>query len=339
MESFKLHVTDQLSSEGYGLLSLNKIGEEGNSLVYQHKTVDHKLAHLNSTHVDFLELKHSNRLIGLAAFIHRSIGKKHLKATYIRYLTIAEKFRRKRGSNVKNNRIKRSKIRTALNNYLEHNSSDVHYAYVDLNNNRSKELCFSFGFKKYATFTSLVFSRYQPKNYKQVEEIELSSVITHIKQFYCDYQFFTFDNLHYKRAKCYIIKENNIVVAGFVCFKEFWKLIDMPGVSGKLIMSGKVPVINRLFRKEFRFLAIEGLFYNAEHKDKISPLIEGALNKNGLNTAMLWADVKSGVYKDLKEHVNFGLLNKLKKNHLAHVIVTGEIDEKLPCYISAFDLT
>ncbi len=332
-----LHIGKEPSSKAIDLMINNEIGQRGKGIVYEHKTVKKKLSHLQGSDVDYLEVRLKKRVVGVCAFVNRTMNGHSTPISYVRYFTFAKAFRVTKPMADSHFKGGSSKLKNSVDDYLSSHDR-LHYAYVDLSNERSKKICEQFGFRKHSSFSTIIFSRLNPIMDKNVFNVNLHEIRDRIRSFYRDYCFYTESNHNYKEAQYYVYKKDGNIKAGLIATPEFWEIKDMPSALGKLLLNWRLPVMSKLFSPDYHFLAIEGIFYESGYENKITTILSHILKLSQLHAAMIWCDTTSSLYKDLLK-LDLGLLHKINGTSEAQVIIRGNVDLAGPVYISGFDLT
>lgn len=316
-----------------------------NGPLYQHLNTPVKIEHLSGP-LSFTLEKHE-KTIGTCSFLERTIDieNKKYKTWYSRYFAIDQDSQGKIFGNLllKNIKLYFEKVTT---------QPTIFYAYVDQANPRSRKLLKHTGFDIIRNFETFVFSRVFPKKDERVTRIkegEKEHVLTLLKEQYKEYSFVNFDTVFFE-DNYFVLKEKGEIVAGLQANAVQWKVRYLPGVWGKIMINGLpyVPLISRLFNpKDFRFAGFEGIYCKKGYEKELFTLMESACSALNLYTGMLWMDSQSAMYDSLKNAGKWGLLNKIKDDVPAQVVVAfRNIPEKeqivfreSPAYISACDLT
>jgi len=323
------------------LLQNNIIGTPGKSLVYQHMKTSEKLDFIQDP--AFLSLRLGGKVVGTACFINRevSVPNQTKKATYIRYFSFRQAFR---SSNDPVGRIKKSSLlKSELESFFEGQNDQIQYAYVDPGNVRSRRVIEGYGFEQVGVFRTVFMSRFYPKrSFKATiaSNSELKDLLPAIKEFYKDHGLYFDHNLGYQNSY-FVIKDNDRILAGIEANPEYWKVREIPGGKALINIVSRVPLINRIFNKDFRFLSLEGVYYLPGYEHLITPLVEHALHQHRRHTAIICLDPKSGVYKLFKE-MDRGFIRKLTDEKEMAVMVRADNElrgemMKMPIYVSGFD--
>lgn len=337
------------------ILNNNIIGTPGQGMLYQHLGVVQKINKIADPY--FVNLVRAGRIAGTCCFCSRVTinGDLEFRSFYVRYFSFRNVFRRKlikekiRGTN--------SSLRKEIESLLagdglgvNPNEKFFYYAYVDLQNKRSALLCKEFGFESIRQYTTIIFSRINPKENRTDTIVEVQfdeSIKELLKDFYRGFSTLSFENLSGK--KYYFIQDDKGQrVAGVQVNPDQWRIHALPGLTGKVILSvfTFVPILNRLFGKNFRFITFEGVFLVPGFEKYLEKLFESLLAKYHVNSAICLVDADTKLYTDLKS-LRLGLMDKLNKEVRGDVIcrfVNFSKDEKdrfitNPMYLSGIDAT
>lgn len=345
-------------------LDENEYGTPG-GIIYQHIYASEKARNLDDTY--FFTLRKEKRLIGNIAFVRRLIlnGSNFFKAYYIRYLTVMPSYRR--NLNVKKsvsvNKVNKvGLLKETMQNFFlnaekflaeeEKKEKYIFYANIEKDNQRSSMLSESFGYEKIAVTETSVFSRIFLRSDKRLEKIEegdKNTMVSLLCDFYKDYSLYSSQNLFHK-GNYYVFKDNNEIIAGVQANLITWKIKNMPGISGKFLLKvlPYVPLFSKLFNPEcFRFLALESVYVKKGYEKELNKLFTSVCARFKVPVAMFWTDIKGGLNKIIKAHLDMGIFHKISKTMIANVYVKfvnfSEEDKKpffsKPAYVSAFDLT
>jgi len=350
-----LEVSRKVTRDIIDLLSDTVYGTPGKTR-FQHTGVENKIKKL--PHPYFITLKKESRLLGVANYnlkedIYPSLSINHF---YIRYFSFFEAFRIQKPGKKRSNT--RNKIKEDIISFMEkgsfeeENQKALYFAYIEMENERSKMMVSSLGFIPIRELSTSLFSRFFPKIDKKVKEItpeQKPLIKKKLEEFYKGYTFFDpaylFGNGNY-----YVLMEGDEIVAGVQATKTTWVVKELPGWDGKILfyLLPYVPLVSRVFNpRDYSFASLEYLYVKSGYEKSLNVLFESVCAFQGLNNAMIWADNKSLLYNTLRQNVNFGILDKLHKTVPGHVVVkyTGlnkyekVLFENTPAYISAFDLT
>lgn len=335
------------------LLLENVVGTPGVSMIYQHSNIQNKLSHIDKAF--FASIRKGNKVIGTICFVCRKSNGQD--CFYIRFFSFKNVYRRNINKDRSSKMIERRGVKHKFDPLLEgiffenyNKEQNIIYSYIDPNNVRSMEMAKGFGFQMTRTFSTLLFSRISPKKCNNVRRMlveEKEQVRMLLMLEYEDYNFLTLDNL-FMEDNYFVLEEEGEIVAGLQVHPELWKILELPGFSGKIMLNviSRLPLLRRIFNSNYRFLSVDGIFCKKGYEYKIQELLEGGLNIMGYNTAMLPVDSDSSLMEKISS-VNFGLLNRL--HHPAEIAVVckfnGFSEEEInsyynkPVYISGFDIS
>ena len=241
-------------------------------------------------------------------------------------------------------------INKVAEEYIKTNatSPSIIYGYLEQNNVRSLTIIQKFKSTSITTLETVIFSRLYPKadgRVIRIKESELPELLQKLESQNAHTIFRTFENINYQN-NYFVIKENGRIVAGLQANPTRWKIIEMAGLGGKILLKvlPHIPILKRLINPEkYDFLAIEGIFIELGYEDYLYPLLEGVLHYFSMTSALIELDSKSSILKLFKERGDLGLLNAIKKDVKTHVMIKS-FNCKTPiphgeAYVSSFDFT
>ncbi len=308
---------------------------------YQHTGQEVKLRDIKNP--IFFILRRKDETIGFYCLCEREIGvgtEKYL-GYYGRYLAVDE--------NYKGNGYGKLLKKVAVEYVETHGSSpSVLYSYIEENNTKSLIISQKMGFASITTLDTVVFSRLYPKadnRVSRINKIELPAILEKLESQNADTIFRTFENINYQN-NYFILKENGRIVAGLQANPARWKIIEMAGLGGKILLKvlPNIPILKRLINPEnYDFVAIEGIFIESGSDEFLYPLMEGVLHHFSMTSALFELDSKSKILKIFKDRGNLGLLNAVKKDVKTHVMIKSFNNKlRIPngeAYVSSFDFT
>lgn len=364
----EVRVTDEADEGILDILNHAVQGSEG-GLRFALQNIAERIRAYNNQ-IRFISLYKKNKITGTVGACFRISGQGALRypSTYIRYLAFqtvyqsGTNWRRREKSIIRTEqgddtfRQKTLEIlsRPHLLDLPDVFEQDKHimYAFVESMNERSKNLVHQAGYEYIRSFLTVAFSRFSPKSDKRVskltesEKIKMKSLLL---DFYRDYSFFSTDNSFYDNHY-YVLKENDEVICGVNAIPSVYKVYDMPGVWGWVIMNvlPKMPYFKRLFHPgEFRYLVFDSIFCKHGKEHLLANLFESACSSEGFNTGLTWLDDRSLLYDKLRTEVRMGALNRMlnAKPGLVYarfVNLTEQEKEPFynaPAYVSGFDFS
>jgi len=353
--SLKIETTQRPTQDIIDLLENTVYGTPGKTR-FQHTGVEKKIRTLPNPY--FLTLRKNARLLGVANLNLKDQTLSPVLASYyyIRYFSLFDLIRTK--SPVKKKRPTKNRIKDQIitifrnGGFTGPNEKAVFFAYIEMENERSKAMTTSLGFTPLGRLNTFLFSRFFPKRHNQVIELPLErreNTRKALQNFYSKYTMYDPAYL-FKHGSYFVFMEDNEIVAGIQAVKTVWKVKEVPGWSGRLLyfLLPKLPLLSRVFDPEnYSFLAVDYLYVKRGHEKALNALLESACSIMGLNNAMVWADQKSPLHSIIKDNVKLGLLDKLHKSVPGQIVVrfAGLEDSEQqmvrdsPAFISSFDLT
>ena len=338
------------------ILNNNIIGTPGHGMLYQHLGVHNKIDKIADPY--YVNLVRNHKIIGTCCFCSRTTNNagSNFSSFYIRYFSFKDLYRRKHiiEKTVSRNSSIREEIKTVLTGQglgKDTKEKFFFYAYVDPRNLRSLLLCNEFGFETVRQYTSIIFNRINPKENKAVVSVspdEESRVKSLLIDFYKTFNMFSFENLFNGREYYTIKDQSGTIVAGVQVNPDLWSIHSLHGLSGKVILNtfSKIPYLDRLFNKNYRFITLEGIYYAKGFENYLEILFESLLAKYKVNSAIICLDSETSLYRTLKS-LKLGMVDKLSKEVKGNVICKfinfDEKDKNLfksnPAYISGIDVT
>jgi hypothetical protein len=319
--------------------------------------------------IRFVSLYKKNHITGTVGSCYRISGQGNLRypSSYLRYLAFQSTYQTDTG------RIKRNKAlikpenddsfkqktleifsKPHLLDLNDVSEGDRHimYAFVESKNERSKNLVNQAGYEYIRSFLTVAFSRFSPKTDKRVvklkdeEKVKMESLL---RGYYLEYSFFSTDYSFFG-DKYYVLKEGEEIIAGVSAIPSVYKVYDVPGVWGWVMMKvlPKTPYFRRLFRPgEFRYLVFDAIYCKKGREDLLGKLFESACAAEGFHTALTWLDDHSQLYEKLMTVVRMGALNRMlnaKPGLVYSRFINLSEKEKeyfynAPAYISGFDFS
>ncbi len=260
-----------------------------------------------------------------------------------------------------------------------HPEKSILYAFIERENLRSSGFSETMGLRTYRRFTTILFSRLRCRQDQHVGTAlpsEKKEILRLIEQFYAQHTLFSTANIFPQHPKpleeeyteppyrnlfsgkkeknplsksaFLVYRLNGKIVAGLQVHPDAWKITHLKSWSWfTLKFFPRIPGIRRIFNPEnFRFIALEGIFYTAGGQKYLEPLLETACANFQTAIAMLWVDTRSPVLKVLRKRVRLGLMNKFMRQVEADIRIktyglSGNEEQLLrdqPAYISAFDM-
>lgn len=340
------------------------LGSQG-GIRYQLTRIERKMSNIRKVY--FVLLKRNESILGSIGFIKRSTyrGSDEWPSWYIRYFSIKAPMQKKtsrrkamrdpgKGSNILRDISLPYMSNPGLLEGLEDaaSSRSLVYAYVEARNFRSMNFSQQMGSETIRKFTTLLYGRFRPNAHKDcrlLREDEYQPVLNKIRDFYSEYNLFTPENLFFE-GNYFVYEKDGDILAGIQVHPEFWRILKMGGTFSNLMLHVLpwVPGVRKFFNpRNFRFLAIEGIFFTPGNEHALPKLLETACSVHRNHFLMTWVDTDSHLIRALDKTVDYGPIAKLFERVEANVQVKfnnfTEVEKKpfytLPAYISAFDMT
>ncbi|MDO1448256.1 GNAT family N-acetyltransferase [Rhodocytophaga aerolata] len=299
------------------------------------------------THAHFFELTEDQTVVGTYCLSGRvvKIAEGTVDSFYGRLLAVNPSFAGKGYGSL----LKREAVR-----FIERAVSQPHifYSYLEESNSRSMRISNKENFTSIGLLEAIVFSRLYPKkdaSVVQLQDEEFASLLPVLQETYKKYTLVHFDQVFYNQHY-FVWKEKGKIIAGVQANPVSWRIVDMPGIGGKLIMHvlPHIPVLKQLINPvQHRFLALEALFVQPGYNHVVIPMLESVLHHFQVSSALYLLDTHSPLMKQLKESGKLGIMNSLKQHIHTHVmaktngISIGQLKQypDQPIYTSAFDYT
>ena len=319
--------------------------------------------------IRFVSLYKKNQITGTVGSCFRVTGQGCLRypSSYLRYLAFQSTYQsdsgwRKRSKAIikpeKDDNFKQKTLEVFgkphlldLNDVFE-GDKHIMYAFVESMNERSKNLVNQAGYEYIRSFLTVAFSRFSPKTDSRVTRIreeDKAKMESLLLSYYFDYSFFSSDYSFFG-DRYYVLKEGDEIVAGVSAIPSVYKVYDVPGIWGWVMMKflPNIPYFRRLFQPgEFRYLVFDAIYCKEGREDLLGKLFESTCALEGFHTGLTWLDDHSLLYDKLRTVVKMGALNRML-NAKPGLVYTKFINlsekEKegfynAPAYISGFDFS
>jgi hypothetical protein len=319
--------------------------------------------------IRFVSLYKKNQITGTVGSCYRISGQGSLRypTSYLRYLAFQSTYqsdlswRERRKARKKPEKDDSFKHKTLeifskphlldLDDVFE-GDKHVMFAFVESMNERSKNLVHQAGYEYVRSFLTVAFSRFSPKPDQRVSRLspeEKEKMESLLLGYYKDYSFFSTDYSFYG-DKYYVLKEGDEIIAGVSAIPSVYKVYDVPGIWGWVMMSvlPKTPYFRRLFKPgEFRYLVFDAIYCKEGKEARLANLFESVCAVEGFNTGLTWQDDRSQLFDKLRSSVKMGALNRMlnAKPGLVYTrfLNLSEYEKeafyKAPAYISGFDFS
>ena len=198
------------------------------------------------------------------------------------------------------------------------------YGYIEANNIRSMNFSEQMGAETIRKFTTLIFTRISLRkrlNIERIEKDEINSFLPELKNFYKEYSFFTTQNMFFD-GNYFVYREDDQIQIGMQVHPEAWKIVDLAGKHNKIVLKllPSLPYVRSIFNpKDFRFLALEGIFYRPGKESLLEPFLESVCKHFKTHFALTWVDSASGLAADMLMNIDFGIIGKSFDSFDVHV--------------------
>ncbi|HKK42236.1 MAG TPA: hypothetical protein VJ963_07490 [Bacteroidales bacterium] len=322
-----------------------------------------------TSQIRFVSLYKKNHITGTVGACFRISGQGHLcyPTSYIRYLAFHSLYQ----SDIKRKRKTKTAIRPEQDDNFKKRTLDIFskphllglenvfegdkhvmYAFLESMNERSRNLVSQAGYDYIRSFLTVAFSRISPSRDPRVSKLgdeEKGKMRSLLLDFYHDYSFFSTDYIFYG-DRYYVLKEGDEIIAGVSAIPSAYKVYDIPGIWGWVIMKvlPRMPFFRRLFNPdEFRYLVFDAIYCREGREKMLATLFESVCSAEGFNTGLTWLDDRSGLFDKIREDVNMGPLNRMLNAKpglvFARFINLTEKEKEAfynaPAYISGFDFS
>ena len=364
----EVRISDHANDDILDILNHAVQGSEG-GLRFQLQNIAPRIAAYKE-HIRFVSLYKKNQITGTVGSCYRVTGQGDLQypSSYLRYLAFQTTFQ----SDITWRRSTADIIRPENDDSFKEKTLDIFskphlldlkgvyegdkhimYAFVESMNERSKNLVHQAEYEYIRSFLTVAFSRFSPKPDKRVSKISSQEEKTNMEalllDYYRDYSLFSTEFSFYG-DRYYVLKEGDEIVAGVSALPSTYKIYDMPGVWGWVIMKvlPGTPYYRRLFQPgEFRHLVFDAIYCKKGREELLADLFESVCVAEGYNTGLTWLDDRSDLYDKLRTGVNMGSLNRMinAKPGLVYMRFINLTDKEKECfydapaYISGFDFS
>ncbi|MCU0462477.1 MAG: hypothetical protein MUF36_10775 [Bacteroidales bacterium] len=345
------------------LLEKAVIGTEG-GLRYSTKDIGIRMKYYGNG-LSFIALYKKNKLVGVIGLCRRKIvnGGTEYNSTFLRYLSFRNPFQTAGMSNKR-----RKKLAGASETFKQqifsmfidpmklpgvNDSSEPHvvYACIEGENERSKNFVRQAGYEHLRSVRTIAFSRFNPSRNPDVtklapgDEPAMAQLLAEKYHEYCFYH----DQFSFLNHRYYVMKKDNIIVAGVCAIPTTFSIIDFPGIQGWILLKilPYLPYFRRIFKPgEFRFLVLDSIYCSEGFEDLLPDLFESVCANEGHYSGITWLDENSGLFKQIKVNGRMGVLNRILVTSPGLIFASfpniGAEEKKRfmesPVYISGLDL-
>jgi hypothetical protein len=367
IKGLEVRVTDHANEDILGILDHAVQGSEG-GLRFSLMNVAPRIEAYGNR-IRFVSLYKHNRITGTVGACFRVSGEGSLRypSTYIRYLAFQSTYQ----TNLNWRKLEKAVIKPESDDSFKQRTLEIFsrphilelpdvfeedkhimYAFLESMNERSKNLVNQAGYEYIRSFLTVTFSRFSPKNDPRVSKLsdtEKPGMKALLDEYYKDYSFYTPENAFFGN-RYYVLREGGEIIAGVCTIPSAYKVYDMPGIWGWVIMKilPGIPYFRRLFRPgEFHYLVFDAIFCKPGKERILGNLFESVCAAEGYNTGLTWLDDRSNLFDKMRTVVKMGALNRMlnAKPGLVYtkfINMTQEDKDKFydaPAYVSGFDFS
>jgi hypothetical protein len=227
----------------------------------------------------------------------------------------------------------------------------VVYACIEGENERSKNFVRQAGYEHIRSVRTVAFSRFNPSVNPDVTKLSAEdepAMADLLAEQYRDYCFYH-DQFSFLNHRYYVMRKDNVIVAGVCAIPTTFNIIDFPGIQGWILINimPHLPYFKRLFKHgEFRFLVLDSIYCREGSENFLPDLFESVCASEGHYSAITWLDENSGLFKLIKANGRMGVLNRILTTSPGLIFasfpnISAEKRKKFiesPVYISGLDL-
>ncbi len=364
----EVRISDHANEGILEILNQTIQGSEG-GLRFQLQNIASRIAAYKDQ-IRFVSLYKKNQITGTIGSCYRITGQGNLRypSSYLRYLAMQTTYQSDPGWTKrtkeparpeKEDSFKRKTLeifsKPHLLDYKKSEETDKHlmYAFLESMNERSKNLVNQAGYEYIRSFLTVAFSRFSPKTDTRVSKIRTKEEKTRMElllnDYYRDHSFFSTEYAFYG-DNYYVLKEGEEIIAGVNSIPSVYRIYDMPGIWGWVIMKilPGTPWFRRLFHpQEFRHIVFDAIYCKKGREKELGTLFESICATEGYYTGLTWLDDHSYLFDKLRTGVKMGALNRMlnAKPGLVYARFLNLTEEEKECfydapaYISGFDFS
>lgn len=312
-----------------------------NGARYQHQRLEQRIQQIYKPL--FLNLERNDKVLGNVTLCRRPID------WYVRYFAFdlgLQSTHRQPRTKASNSGLKKRIGKFFDSAFeLEEDRPETFYAYIDPRNERSLWMSQNFDFYTVAKIATQTYSRVKPRDHSEVSPIKVNDFIRDkVAAVYGDHPLY-FTHHTFNDDPFYTLTVNDEVVAFAKTHSAEWKITRLPGKNG-IFLRNIIPFVPGL-RKVIRpnahvFTVVDSVWSRNNNFDFLEQLFEGILFQEKTNTMIWWVDQKEPVYINVKDKINWGLLNKVNGVQEVDLVVRTPKDQakkkyNKPTYVTGFD--
>ncbi len=324
------------------LLNRTTIGTNG--ACYKH--LDTEIRIKDADNPLFVSLERDEKVQGNITFCKRG------QRWYVRYFAFSNQ--KQASKNVNRGQISNSVLKAQMADFFDEvldgkhgEAPEAFYAYIDVNNERSKWMSEQFGFRTEAQVMTQTFSRTKFKSNTQVVEltnqVEIDFCLEKVEK---KHSYFV--KQHAKKEPFYVIKdESGEIIAFAKVTRANWIIKRLPGLLGGFFtkLLPFTPGIRKIIKpKDHRFLVPESVWVKDNSPQVLNALFEGILSIEKRNMLLWWVDRREPLWRESRNYVNWGIVHKMTPQTIVDVVVLRKNPLKLdelrqrPIFVAGWDL-
>jgi hypothetical protein len=190
------------------------------------------------------------------------------------------------------------------------------YGYIEATNTNSLRTNTKVGSESIGQYHVLLISRLRPKNderFQRIKKTRKDQLVQLLSNQYENHALVDFDQ-SVKVESYYILENGKEIVAGLQCERHQLTIKHLPGATGQIMVNvlPHIPILRRLFpNRNLQFLRFGNIYAQKGMELEIFNLMEALLARYQVNFGMIYMDMRSPAYQQLKEVGKFGLFHNL----------------------------
>lgn len=309
-----------------------------NGAKYRHLNTEERLAQLFRPL--YFTLERHDRALGNITLCRRPFG------WYVRYFAFDQLFQTETPVNASSGS---GGLKKRINQFFEATEkgdfgdvSDLLYAYIDPKNQRSLFMSRNFGFQTVAKIATQTFSRVTPRESNRVRKVEVSHELHGLISANFSNRPFFFDHHTFNVSPFYGLYIKQELVAFTKVHHANWVIEQLPGKKGKLLtkMAPYVPGLRRILKPaSHQFVVVDTVWSKENDSGLLEELLNAVLKQENRNLIIWWVDQQNGLYRAVKNTIQWGLLHRLNGVQDVDLVVRSSKKIKInsPTYTTGID--
>lgn len=209
--------------------------------------------------------------------------------------------------------IAEQRLRYALSKMGE---KGLFYGYIEATNTNSLKTNTKVGSKSIGQYHVLVISRLRPRDDTRLQRLKKTrkdQLVQLLSNQYENHALVDFDQ-SVQVENYYNFENGKEIVTGLQCERHQLTIKHLPGATGQIMVKvlPHIPILRRLFpKRNLQFLRFGNIYVKKGMEVEIFNLMEALLARHQYNFGMIYMDMRSPVYQQLKEAGKFGLFHAL----------------------------